>query len=96
MMLFWNSASVAAHAMLKRMFQNDEVTKVFQVYFSAGCCDIRNLSDPFARLDYIKDYCTLFKCFTCENEAFAHTPSLVAHPQLCILVYWPSLGRRHV
>ena len=36
MMRFWNSASVAAHAMLKRISQNDEVTKVFQVYFSAG------------------------------------------------------------
>ena len=31
MMRFWNSASVAAHAMLKRMSQNDEDTMVFQV-----------------------------------------------------------------
>ena len=29
--------------------QNDEVTIVFQVYFSAGCCDMRNLSASFAR-----------------------------------------------
>ena len=36
-------------AMLKRISQNDEVTKMFQVYFSAGCCDMRNLSAPFAR-----------------------------------------------
>ena len=42
MIRLWNSASVAAHAMLKRISQNDEVTKVFQVYFSAGCCDMRN------------------------------------------------------
>ena len=46
---FWNSASVAAHAMLKRISQNDEDTMVFQVYFSAGCCDMRNLSASFAR-----------------------------------------------
>jgi hypothetical protein len=24
--------------------------------------------------------------FVVQNEAFAHTPSLVAHPQLCIIV----------
>ena len=30
--------------------------------------------------------------FTFENEAFAHTPSLVTHPQLCILVYKWSYG----
>jgi hypothetical protein len=48
-MRFWNSASVAAHAMLRRISQNDEVTIVFQVYLSAGCCDKRNLSAPFAR-----------------------------------------------
>ncbi len=41
MMLFWNSTFVTAHAMLP---QNDEVTMVFQVYFSAGCCDLMNLS----------------------------------------------------
>ena len=29
--------------------QNDEVTIVFQVNFSAGCCDMRNLSASFAR-----------------------------------------------
>ncbi len=29
--------------------QNEEVTKVFQVHFSAGCCDMRNLSASFAR-----------------------------------------------
>ena len=32
-------------------------------------------------------FVTCFLFFTCENEAFAITPSLVAHPQLCILVY---------
>ena len=36
-------------AMLKRITQNDEGTMVFQVYFSAGCCDMRNLSASFAR-----------------------------------------------
>ena len=49
MMRFWNSASVAAHAMLRRMSQNDEVIIVFHVYFSAGCCDMRNLSASFAQ-----------------------------------------------
>ena len=34
--------------------------------------------------------------FTCENEAFAHTPSLVAHPQLCILVLDEELERKIV
>jgi hypothetical protein len=29
--------------MLRRISQNDEVTIVFQVYLSAGCCDMRNL-----------------------------------------------------
>ena len=28
--------------MLKRISQNDEVTKVFYVYLSAGCCDTRD------------------------------------------------------
>ena len=46
---FWNSASVAAHAMLRRMSQKDEATNVFHEYFNAGCCDMRNLSAPFAR-----------------------------------------------
>ena len=32
----------AAHAILRRISQNDEVTIVFQVYLSAGCCDMRN------------------------------------------------------
>jgi len=36
MMRFWYSASVAAHAMLRRMSQNDEATIVFHVCFSAG------------------------------------------------------------
>ena len=31
MMQFWNFASLAAHAMLRRMTQNDKVTIVFQV-----------------------------------------------------------------
>jgi len=50
MMWFWYSASVAAHAMLKRMPQNDEATIVFYVCFTAGCCNIRNLSASLARL----------------------------------------------
>ena len=33
MMRFWYSASVAAHAMLKRMSQNDEATIVFYECF---------------------------------------------------------------
>ena len=47
--LFWYSASVAAHAMLKRMSQNDDATIVFHECFRAGCCDIRNLSASLAR-----------------------------------------------
>ena len=46
MMRFWNSASVAAYAMLRRMSQKDEATIVFHEYFNAGCCDMRNLSAP--------------------------------------------------
>ena len=45
----WYSASVAAHAMLKRMSQNDEATIVFHEYLRAGCCDMRNLSASLAR-----------------------------------------------
>ena len=37
-----DSAFVAAHAMLKRMSQNDEDTIVFHECFRAGCCDMRN------------------------------------------------------
>ena len=37
------------HAMLRRMSQKDEATIVFHEYFNAGCCDMRNLSAPFAR-----------------------------------------------
>ena len=33
----------------QRISQNDEVTKVFRVYFSAGCCNMRNLLASFAR-----------------------------------------------
>ena len=44
-----DSASVAAHAMLRRMSLKDEATIVFHEYFNAGCCDMRNLSAPFAR-----------------------------------------------
>ena len=40
---------VAAHAMLRHMSQKDEATIVFHEYFNAGCCDMRNLSAPFAR-----------------------------------------------
>ena len=48
-MWIWNCASVAAHAMLKRIYpKNDEVTMVLQMYFSASRCDIRNLSASFA------------------------------------------------
>ena len=39
----------AAHAMLRRMSQNDEATIVFHEYFNAGCCDMRNLSALIAR-----------------------------------------------
>ena len=49
MMRFWYSASVAAHATLKRMSQNDEATIVFHECFRAGCRDMRNLSASFAR-----------------------------------------------
>jgi len=49
MIRFWYSASVAAHAMLKRMPQNDEVTIVFHECFRAGCRDMRNLSASLAR-----------------------------------------------
>ena len=44
--------AVAAHAMLKRISQNDEVTKVFQVNFRAGCCDMRYLPASLARRGY--------------------------------------------
>ncbi len=50
MMWFWYSASVAAHAMLKRMSQNDEATIVFHECFRASCRDMRNLSASLARL----------------------------------------------
>ncbi len=40
---------VRGRAMLKRISQNDEVTKVFQVYFSAGCCDMRILPASLTR-----------------------------------------------
>ena len=53
-------------------------------------------TQPAGVLDNIKDYCTLFKFFTCENEAFAHTPSQVAHPQLCILVYSSGFHLPHL
>jgi len=39
------SASVAAHAMLKRMSQNDDA-----ICFRAGCCDMSNLTTSLARL----------------------------------------------
>ena len=41
----------AAHAMLRRMSQNDEVTIVFQVYFSAGCCDMRKKASHSSQAD---------------------------------------------
>ena len=47
-------ASVAAHAMLKRMSQNDEATIVFHEYLRAGCCDMRNLSASLA-LDFFQE-----------------------------------------
>ena len=43
------SASVAAHAMLKRMSQNDEATIVLHVCFRAGDCDMRILSNSLPR-----------------------------------------------
>ncbi len=42
-MRFWNSASVVAHAMLRRMSHKDEAAIVFQEYFNAGCCDMKKL-----------------------------------------------------
>ena len=44
-----NSASVAAHTILKCMSQNDEATIVFHECFRAGCRDMRNLSASLAR-----------------------------------------------
>ena len=49
MMRFWKSASVAVHAALRRMYQNDDATMVFHVYFIFGCCIIWNLPAAFAR-----------------------------------------------
>ena len=43
-MRFWNSTSVAAHAMLRHMSHKDEATIVFHEYFNAGCCDMMKLS----------------------------------------------------
>ena len=48
-MRFWNSASVAVHATLRRMSQNDDATMVFHVYFISGCCVIWNLPAAFSR-----------------------------------------------
>ena len=50
MMRFWYSASVAAHAMLKRMSQNDEAIIVFHECFRDGCRDMRNLSASLDRI----------------------------------------------
>ena len=49
MMRFWNSASIAVHATLRRMSQHDDATMVFHVYFISGCCVILNLPAAFAR-----------------------------------------------
>ena len=49
MMRFWYSASLAAHAMLKRMSKNEEATIVFHECFNAGCCGMMNLSVYLAR-----------------------------------------------
>jgi len=49
MMRFWYSASVAAHATLKRMSQNDEANIAFHVCLRAGWCDMGNLSASMAQ-----------------------------------------------
>jgi hypothetical protein len=52
MMRFWHSASVAVHALLKRMSQNDEATIVFHEpgrVLHSDFCDMRNLSASLAR-----------------------------------------------
>jgi hypothetical protein len=41
--------SICGCARYAQVSQNDEVTRVFQVYFSAGCCNVWNLSASFAR-----------------------------------------------
>ena len=38
-----------AHAMLKRISQNDDATIVFHVCLRAGCCDMKNSSTSLAR-----------------------------------------------
>ena len=70
MMQFWYSASVAAHAMLKRMSQNDEATIVFHVCFSAGCCDMRNLS---ASLALVLFFCSAVDFFEEGHHRGAHS-----------------------
>ncbi len=47
-MRFWNAASVAVHATLRRMSQNDDDAMVLHVYFISGCCDILNLPAALA------------------------------------------------
>ncbi len=49
MMRFWNSTSVAVHATLRRMYQNDDAAMVLHVYFISGCCFILSLPAAFAR-----------------------------------------------
>jgi len=46
---FWYSAFVAAHAILKRISQNDDATIVFRECFRAGRCDMKNWSASLAR-----------------------------------------------
>ena len=48
-MRFRYLASVAAHAMLKRISQNDDATIVFHVCLRAGCCDMRNFTTSLGR-----------------------------------------------
>ncbi len=48
MMRFWDSASVAVHATLILISQNDDATMVLHVYFIFGCCVILNLPAAFA------------------------------------------------
>ncbi len=47
---FWNTASVAVHAPLRRMSQNDDAVMVFHIYLiSAGYCVMLNLLAAFFR-----------------------------------------------
>ena len=79
MMRFWNSASVAAHAMLRRMSQKDEATIVFNEYFNAGCCLEEFISyHLFAQILYISNrYAYLYPFY---NTLVVFPPSILKTP----------------